>query len=68
MLSLWAATMTQEKRLLKKEHLALLQPGGMTSINSYCKYSNYNLPGKIPVVKRVPVGAVSEEESKGRAL
>ena len=68
MLSVWAATMSQEKHLLEKEHLALLKPGGMTSINRHCKYSNYNLSGKIPVVKCVPMGGVSEEESKGTAL
>jgi len=56
--------MSQEKHLLEKEHLALLKPGGITSTNSHCKYSNYNLPGKIPIVKRVAMGGVSEEESK----
>lgn len=68
MLSVWAATMSQEKQLLEKERLALMKPGGITSINSHCYYSNYNLPGKIPVVKCLPMGGVSKEESKGTAL
>lgn len=60
--------MSQEKHLLEKEQLALLKADGMTSINSHCKYANYNLPGQIPVVKCVPMGGVSKEESKGTAL
>lgn len=68
MLSVWAVTMSQEKHLLEKEQLALLKADGMTSINSHCKYANYNLPGQIPVAKCVPMGGVSKEESKGTAL
>lgn len=58
--------MCQEKHLLEKEQLALLKPGGMTSINSRCKYSNYNLPGKNPVVKTVVLAKknVREQHSK----
>lgn len=68
MLSVWAVTMSQEKHCLEKEQLALLKPDGMTSTNSHCKYVNYNLPGKIPAGKCVPMGSVSKEESKGTAL
>lgn len=65
---MWTVTMSQEKHCLEKEQLALLKPDGITSTNSHCKYANYNLPGKIPVVKRGPMGGISKGESKGTTL